>query len=111
MGKLLCLTGAALLLFIWQWLGIPCLFRSITGIPCPGCGLTRAWRSALLGDVSSAFRWHPMFWSVPVLAVYIVFDPRRLRRVRVPVLIVFAAGFLGVYLARLLGALGGFSLI
>ena len=57
-------------------LGIGCPIRSLTGIPCPGCGLTRAWKAALELDLITAFHYHPMFWSVPVLMAYCLFDGR-----------------------------------
>ena len=36
-------------------LDIGCVFRLMTGIPCPGCGMTRAWLAALRLDFSAAF--------------------------------------------------------
>lgn len=46
--------------------GIGCPFRAFTGIPCPGCGMTRAWLAALRLDFSAAFAYHPLFWVVPI---------------------------------------------
>ena len=60
-------------------LGLNCPIRSLTGIPCPGCGMSRAWLSALRLDILGAFRYHPMFWSVPVLMAYCMFDGRIIR--------------------------------
>ena len=61
------------------YLGLNCPIRSLTGIPCPGCGMTRAWLAALRLDILGAFRYHPMFWSVPVLMAYYIFDGRIIR--------------------------------
>ena len=36
-------------------LDIGCVFRLMTGIPCPGCGMTRAWLAALRLDFAAAF--------------------------------------------------------
>lgn len=47
-------------------LDIGCVFRLMTGIPCPGCGMTRAWLAALRLDFSAAFAYHPLFWVVPI---------------------------------------------
>ena len=111
--KLLCLTGAGVLLLLWQQFRLPCLFRAVTRIPCPGCGMTRAWLAALRLDFPAAFRWHPMFWSIPLLAVYIVYDGKLFPNKAVNRLFwgTIFAGILVVYLARLFGFLGGFSLI
>jgi len=46
--------------------GTSCAFKSFIGVPCPGCGLTRAYMSLFRLDIRGAFVWHPMFWAVPV---------------------------------------------
>ena len=35
-----------------------CLFRSFTGIPCPGCGMTRSFMAIARGDVAMAVSYH-----------------------------------------------------
>jgi hypothetical protein len=35
-----------------------CTFRQITGIPCPGCGLTRSIVAAIHGDWSASYTYH-----------------------------------------------------
>ena len=48
---------------VLQLVGITCPIKFITGISCPGCGMTRAWLSLLLrGDLEAAFHYHPLFW-------------------------------------------------
>ena len=74
MLALCCIT---LLLVVRQGWGCP--FRNLTGIPCPGCGMTRAWFAFLRLDILTAFHYHPMFWSVPVLLGYCCFDGRLFR--------------------------------
>lgn len=40
-----------------------CLWRAVTGIPCPGCGLGHATFHFLRGAWPDAWRWHPLvFW-------------------------------------------------
>lgn len=46
-------------------LDVGCVFRRITGIPCPGCGMTRAHLAALRLDFRAAFYYHPL-WFLPV---------------------------------------------
>ena len=36
-------------------------------IPCPCCGVTRAWIACLQGDIVTAFRYHALFPVIPVL--------------------------------------------
>jgi hypothetical protein len=37
---------------------LPCPFRSLTGLWCPGCGLTRATHHLFRGDVAQALRYN-----------------------------------------------------
>jgi hypothetical protein len=46
-----------------------CPFRLITGIPCPGCGMTHAFLAAFRFDFTEAFRWHPLFPLVMLMIV------------------------------------------
>ena len=38
----------------------PCVFRAITGIPCPTCGTTRAATAFLNGEILAAFAANPL---------------------------------------------------
>ena len=51
--------------------GVPvCLFRAMSGLPCPGCGLTRALSSLIQGDPAAAFSYHPFaFILLPLFLV------------------------------------------
>lgn len=40
-------------------LGIPCMFKLWTGIPCPGCGTSHMFLAALGGDMAEAFMCNP----------------------------------------------------
>ena len=66
----LLLAAAGILLL----LDVGCLFRHITGIPCPGCGMTRAHLAALRLDFRAAFWYHPLwFLPLPLLAGQFLF--------------------------------------
>lgn len=47
--------------------GIPCIFNTLTGFPCPGCGTTRAFATLSQLDVIESVRFHPI--AVVTLAV------------------------------------------
>ena len=65
---ILLVVGIVALLIYFYKLDIPlCLFKSRLNIPCPGCGLTRAYVSFLSGDIIKAFSNHPLFWTIPFL--------------------------------------------
>ncbi len=42
--------------------GMPslCLFHNLTALPCPGCGLTRAWVAMAHGHFGASLVWHPL---------------------------------------------------
>ncbi len=46
-----------------------CAFRDVTGIPCPGCGLTRSWVALLHGDLAASLGFHPLGWLVLLYAL------------------------------------------
>ena len=82
-------------------LGVNCPIRFLTGISCPGCGMTRAWISVLKGDLHAAFSFHPLFLIMIPTVIVILFRekiPRRLYKGLTWTLIVL---FLAVYLYRM----------
>ena len=54
---------------------LPCFFKGATGIPCPGCGMTRACLAILQGEFSTAWRYHPFSFLLIGLSILIVFQP------------------------------------
>jgi Protein of unknown function (DUF2752) len=44
-----------------------CGMRVVLGIPCPGCGMTRAVLAAARLDWAASMRWHPL--ALPLLVV------------------------------------------
>ena len=93
------------LLFVWYYFRLPCVLRFLTGIPCPTCGMTRAWQYALHLDLASAFRQHPMFWAVPLLILFLMYDGALFPKAKGNYwcLGVLLAGIILIWLARLFG--------
>lgn len=55
------LTIGALAPLAWLTAGPSfCPFKVVTGLPCPGCGLTRATVALLHGDLATSFHFHPL---------------------------------------------------
>ncbi|MBQ7983714.1 MAG: DUF2752 domain-containing protein [Clostridia bacterium] len=52
------------------WGGL-CVFRLVTSVPCPGCGMTRAALCVLRGAFSEAFSYHPLWVTLPVIALLV----------------------------------------
>jgi hypothetical protein len=46
-----------------------CFFQDATGVPCPGCGLTRSLSCGLRGMFLASFQYHPM--GLLILALFI----------------------------------------
>lgn len=46
-----------------------CALKRTTGIPCPGCGLTRSWVSAVHGDLGGSLAHHPLGWLILAYAL------------------------------------------
>lgn len=83
--------------------GKKCIFLTLFALPCPGCGIVRAMQSVLHLDFAAAFRYNAMFWSVPVLYLYFLFDGNlfRNRTVNKAVFIGIAVGFAIVWIIKL----------
>ena len=61
-----------------------CPAKRLFGVPCPGCGMTRAVRLLLHGDVASATAMHPLVWLVvPLGLAFAVLEVRAFRRAHV----------------------------
>lgn len=53
-------------------IGIPCLFHEITGLYCPGCGITRCIFFIIKGNIYEAFKCNQLiFFLLPFLLFYI----------------------------------------
>ena len=57
---------------------IPCLFKLITNIPCPGCGLTRAFKSILNLKFINAIKYNilsiPLFIFLIIINILLIID-------------------------------------
>lgn len=99
-----------------------CPTATFLGVPCPGCGLTRASLALLRADFAAALAWHPLSpLMTPLLALlvgraalaYVGFvppsrpDDARRARWTTRVGLVLLALLLGVWAARFFGAFGG----
>lgn len=43
-----------------------CLMKDLFNVPCPSCGMSRAFLSLMLFDIKAAFHFHPLFWIFPL---------------------------------------------
>lgn len=101
------LVGTALfimLVFIFYKFHFGCVYQRIFHIPCPGCGLTRAWMQAIQLNFSQAFAYHYMFWSIPIIYIYVFLDGHVFQKkwINYGVLIFILFGFLITYVIHLI---------
>ena len=91
--------------FAGFFLGSSCLFASTTGLPCPGCGSTRAFVALLNGDVAESLRLHPLLVpSLVVTGIYFIvwFTSDDIPRWMEIVLIALVIGLIVLYAVRML---------
>ena len=76
LGGCAALLAAGLGYALWvhiTGLALPCPFRTVTGLLCPGCGVTRLCLALLRGDVAAAWGANPvLLLLLPILAVLAV---------------------------------------
>lgn len=71
-------AGLGGLLYVKVWLpltgiGVPCVFREVTGLLCPGCGLTRLVLSLMELNLIQAFRYNMLvFFLAPLYLIYLL---------------------------------------
>lgn len=98
--KLILTAVVGVLLLLIVVFDVSCFIRTATGFPCISCGLSRAWLSALKLDFAAAFSYHPMFWSIPVLYLFVLFDTKLFKNAIInwTVFGLIVAGFLVNYI-------------
>ena len=63
------------ILVLNERIAIPCIFNKITGLYCPGCGITRAIKALLKGDIQTSFRNNILLYTViPLLFIAMTFN-------------------------------------
>ena len=63
-------------------LGWGCPVQHFTGVPCPGCGMSRAAFALLRLDFAAAFRYHPMIFVLSPVVLYVLFGKKPLLRTK-----------------------------
>lgn len=83
-------AGAALILYLvlrrFTGLSVPCVFHKITGLKCPGCGITRMLDSLIVLDMEGARKANTfIFFTSPFLLFELIYEfllPHRNKRFR-----------------------------
>ncbi len=63
------------ILYIFTKQGLPCIFHKITGLYCPGCGITRMFISLFKLNIYQAFRYNPLVFILLIVStIYFLVD-------------------------------------
>ena len=73
MSNIISISLAIVILFLIFTKNYICPFYTIFNIPCPGCGMTRAFKALLKLDFKSAFNYHCLFPIPIIYALYIIY--------------------------------------
>ncbi|MBU5668713.1 DUF2752 domain-containing protein [Peptoniphilus sp. MSJ-1] len=82
-------------------LGYTCPIKALTGISCPGCGMTRAWIYLLKLDFKTAFYYHPLFIIPLIVLIGYVFQNKLPKKFTKIVFYIFIILFFVVYIYRM----------
>ena len=64
-------------------LSLPCYFHLLTGLLCPGCGITRMLTALLQGDLAAAWQANgAVLAALPLLLALIIYDEAQYVRAR-----------------------------
>jgi len=90
---LVLLAGGLVLAHLPTGWGLPCPMRSLTGVPCPFCGVTTSVRDALGGHVRAGFKAAPLGLVLIAAGVAIALrlGPANIRVLRAVLILVIAA--------------------
>lgn len=93
--RLFVLLAAAAVLEILASFNMPCVWKTLFGIPCPGCGMVHAFLSLMRLDFAAAFSYHPMVFAMPLLVLFFLSEgPLFFKKADRVMLWLILAGFL-----------------
>lgn len=101
-GILSIFFGFIILVFLLYIFDIGCPIRYMTGISCPGCGMTRAVDSLIHCDIKMAFHYHPLIFFLPIIGIVFFFKDKIYTNIFNVIIIIFIIIFIAVYIIRLI---------
>ena len=107
------LISAGIIYLIWirvTGIYLPCVFRAVTGLKCPGCGISHMFTALVRLDFAGAFSENPfLLVTLPLLgaeslyALYLRWNGRKMPRWNTVLLVVYLAALVLFGILRNLG--------
>ncbi|MBR4733879.1 MAG: DUF2752 domain-containing protein [Lachnospiraceae bacterium] len=95
------ILAVILLYAFFHFSGIGCPIHFLTGVSCPGCGMTRAAFALARFHFADAFHYHPLVYVMPLIVLIFLIKrhiPRRLYQILIFTFIIL---FVTIYLVRM----------
>lgn len=71
-AEIFTICGILVIYTVLSVLGVAtCPLKVFFGIPCPGCGISRAFMSAFQLDFAAAFEYNPLWILVPIVLIVV----------------------------------------
>ena len=102
--RLIRLNYKLILLFLLMavfYLSFGCPIRLLTGISCPGCGMSRAVFALVKLDLALAFEMHPLVFLLPLACLVYLMRRRIPKKVMTVLCITALCSLLIVYIIRM----------
>jgi len=97
-------AGAYFFIANWRF-GLVCPMVILFGIPCPGCGLTRAGVLFLTGNFAESFRMHPLLVPTVAFIMWAIvekfFGSQNFKKMQNPVIVLSVSAFV-LYIFRMI---------
>ena len=95
------ILAVALLYLFFHLVGIGCPIHFLTGVSCPGCGMTRAVISVLRLHFAEAYHYHPLVYLLPFALGTFLFKKHITKNFYKILIFTFIAFFVTIYIVRM----------
>ena len=96
------ILAVALLYLFFHLTGIGCPIKFLTGVSCPGCGMTRACLSVARFHFADAWHFHPLVYLLPFALLLFLLRRRISNKIYKFFIFTFVAIFVTIYLIRMM---------
>lgn len=101
--------------FIWSPSGLPgldiCPFHRLTGLPCPGCGLTHSFCAISHASFGAAWHYNPFGFLFYGIAVILLLQPLLARHTKSYERLIFRPRMVAISVPALVGAMWVFGVL